>query len=438
MSQDLPHASIVESVRFTAQIGVPNVLSGLFRRRGAVVAVTSRVGVDAAAYGLMEGLVRSYGPEPFWVKVAGDDTVVVHHPDDIRLVLAGSPEHFGSDPDAKRKGMRAFQPDALTISRGDLWRQRREFAEAVLDTDSKMHRLAGSFTTLAAAEAAPLVAAGSVDYDAFHDACLRLMRRVILGDAAADDSALSELLADLMSAGNKMPDEPADGYDDLLARIQGYVDAAEAGSLAALVADQPTPPGGAAGQLVHWMFAMGDTLATNAFRALIALAAHERVFAQVQASVAAADLDDPASVAGLDLLGGCLLEAMRLWPTTPMFGRVSLTETRFSRGQVVPAGTPYLIVNLFNHRNRDRIPYADRFAPTVWVDGDAADDWSFNFFSHGPQGCPGAGLSLLLGQAMLARFVAASSSLTLEGGILDPAKRLPHTLDASRLCVDLG
>ncbi len=438
MSLDLPRASTVESVRFTAQIGVPNVLSGLFRKRGAVVAVTSRVGVDAAAYAFMEGLVRRYGPEPFWVKVAGDDTVVVHHPDDVRLVLEGSPERFGSDPEAKRKGMRAFQPDALTISRGDLWRSRRAFAEAVLDTGKPLHRLADAFTRVAAEEAAPLLAAGTVDYDSLHDAFLRLTRRVVLGDAAAGDEALSDLLADLMAAGNSMPDAPAEGYDDLVARLQAYVDAAEEGSLASLVAEAPAPDGGAAGQLIHWLFAMGDTLATNAFRALAALAAHPDVLADVRATVLDADLEDPASVAGLDLLAGALLEAMRLWPTTPMFGRVSLEETRFSRGAVVPAGTPYLIVNLFNHRNRDRIPYADRFAPSVWVDGDAADDWSFNFFSHGPQGCPGAGLSVLLGQAFLAHLLAGSEELTLDGASLDPSKRLPHALDPSRLTVALG
>ena len=31
-----------------------------------------------------------------------------------------------------------------------------------------------------------------------------------------------------------------------------------------------------------------------------------------------------------------------------------------------------------------------------WSEGGAGEDWSFNFFSHGPQGCPGAGLSILL------------------------------------------
>ena len=54
--------------------------------------------------------------------------------DDVRRVLEGSPDPFASDPEAKRDGMVAFQPDALTISRGELWENRRRFTEAVLDT----------------------------------------------------------------------------------------------------------------------------------------------------------------------------------------------------------------------------------------------------------------------------------------------------------------
>ena len=437
-SLDLPHASTIESLRFTAQIGVPNVLSGLFRKRGAVVAVTSRVGIEGAAYALMEELVGKYGPEPFWVSVAGDDTVVVHHPDDIRVVLEGSPEHFASDPEAKRKGMRAFQPDALTISRGDLWRRRRDFAEAVLDTGAPLHRLTEQFAAVVEQEATPLLGSETMGFEQFHTAFTRLTRRVILGDAAAGDDEITQALADLMSAGNKMPDEPAQGYDQLVRQLQGYVDAAEAGSLTSLVAHAPEPPGGAAGQLIHWMFATGDTLATNAFRCFVALAADPALLAEVRESVLAADLASPQSVADLDLLGGCLLEAMRLWPTTPMFGRVSLEDTRFARGQVVPAGTPYLIVNLFNHRNRTRLPYADRFAPEVWTEGSAADDWSFNFFSHGPQGCPGAGLAVWLGQAFLAQLLSGAQELGVEGVSLSPADPMPHGFDPGRARVTFG
>ena len=436
MTLELPRASTVESVRFTAQIGVPGVLSGLFKKRGAVVAVTGRIGVEGAAYSLMEGLARKHGPEPFWVSVAGDDTVIVHHPDDIRLVLEGSPERFGSDPEAKRKGMRAFQPEALTISRGDLWRQRRLFAEAVLDTGSAVHRQAGELVAVAAQEAAPLVAAltdGGIDDDAVSAAFQRMTRRVVLGDAAADDEELTELLGDLMAAGNKMPDEPAEGYGKLIRKLEVYVASAQPGSLVALAGDAPEPPGGVASQLVHWLFAMGDTLATNVMRTLAALAAHTAIREEVAETVAGADLSDPAEVAGLELLAGCLMEAMRLWPTTPMFGRVALEDIRFSRGAVVPEGTPFLIVNAFNHRNRDRLgDFADTFAPGAWVDGDAGEDWSFNFFSHGPQGCPGAALATLLGQAVLARLI--DRPLTLEGVSMAQGD-LPHGLDPARVRV---
>ena len=66
-----------------------------------------------------------------------------------------------------------------------------------------------------------------------------------------------------------------------------------------------------------------------------------------------------------------------------------------------------LIYNVFNHRNRDRIPYADRFSPGEWVTGDAANYWSFNFMSHGPQGCPGYGMSVFLGDAVMAHLLSA-------------------------------
>ena len=53
--------------------------------------------------------------------------------------------------------MTAFQPDALTISRGREWEERRKFAEAVLDTGKPMHRLAQPFVDIAADTARELV-----------------------------------------------------------------------------------------------------------------------------------------------------------------------------------------------------------------------------------------------------------------------------------------
>lgn len=428
MALDFKHASLVEGVRFTAQVGVPNVLQGLFRKRPGVVSTVGKLPADALAYRLVAGLAEKYGPDPFWVRVGGDEALLLTHPEDIRTVLGGSPSPFASDPEAKRKGMTAFQPTALTISRGDLWSDRRAFAEAVLQTGAPLHSLAATFVAVATEEADALVAAGDLRFEAINAAFQRLTRRVVLGAAAADDTALTEQLGELMAAGNKMPGEPAEGYAEFHARLAAYVAAPDADALTGLVAGAPsTDETDLPGQLIHWLFAMGDTLPTNLYRALALLSAHPDALARVRAEADAADSVE--AVAGSAYLAGCILEAMRLWPTTALFGRVQAEEVRWKNGQKTPAGTQLLIHNLFNHRNRDRIPFADRFAPEEWSEGSAGDDWSFNFFSHGPQGCPGAGMSIFLGQAFLGRLLAQATPRITRGTTLDAGKPLPHGWD---------
>jgi cytochrome P450 len=430
-------ANPVESIRFTAQVGVPNVLLGLFRKRELPTRVASRLGLDAAAYRLMAGLTEKYGPDPFYVNLARERTLLVHHRDDIRFVLEHSPRLFGSDPEAKRKGMSAFQPDALTISRGDIWESRRRFAEAVLDTASSLHRFADHMLAKAADEAGALrVGQAPLDWATLNTSFQRLTRRVVFGDRAADDTTLTEQLEQLMAAGNRMPGIPAEGYHRFLARIAEHLAAAEPGSLAALAADAPQPHGGAPGQVIHWLFAAGDTLAANAFGTLAVLGTHPQHLAQVRDELTDVDLHSPPGIAQLTYLAGCLQDTMRLWPTTTMIGRVALTDVRFPNGKTLPAGRPVLIINSFNHRNRKRVPYADRFAPEEWVSGDAGSDWQFNFFSHGPQGCPGAGMAAYLGQAMLAHLLWDGTP-EVSGTDLSPAKPLPHSLDLYGLRVCL-
>jgi len=430
-------ANPVESARFTAQVGVPNVILGLFRRRELPTRVASRLGLDAAAYRLMAGLTEKYGPDPFYLDVAGERTLLVHHPDDIRFVLENSPAMFASDPKAKRKGMLAFQPDALTISRGDPWQSRRRFAEAVLDTGSALHRLADHMLAKAADEATALRNLESpLDWAKVNTSFQRLARRVVFGDHAAHDTALTEQLERLMAAANRMPGTPAKDYPTFVAHIAEQLDAAEPGSLAALMADAPQAQGGPAGQVIHWLFATGDTLAANAFRTLAMLGTHLQHLTQVRTELTDANLDSPPGIAQLTFLAGCLQDTMRLWPTTTMFGRVGLTDVRFPYGKTLPASTPVLIINSFNHRNRKRVPYADRFAPEEWVSGNAANDWQFNFFSHGPQGCPGAALAVYLGQAMLAHLLQDRTP-DVTGTDITLSKPLPHSLDLYGLRVAL-
>ena len=436
MADDFPHASALEGIRFTAQIGAPNIILGLFNKRELPARVASRVGADYLGYRLVEGLVQAHGPGPFYVRVAKDEALLVHHPDDLRFVLGGSPDPFASDPEPKLKGMSAFQPDALTISRGDVWEQRRQFADAVLEPGNSLHSLASSFVTVAADTAGEL-ARNPIDWETIDAAFQRMTRRVVFGDHAADDTRLMELLGELMSQGNKMPGEPGPQYPEFIGMIEGHLAKAEPGSLAAEIAKTPTPPGGAAGQVVHWLFAMGDTLAANTLRALAALASHPEQRAEVRSEMAGAKITTPKGVGSLKYLAGCLLEAMRLWPTTGLFARVATRDIEFPSGAVLPEGTQVMIYNVFNHRNRDRIPYADRFSPGEWVTGTASEDWSFNFMSHGPQICPGYGLSVFLGQAVIAHLLDAGE-LSLSGVRLDPGRPLPHSLDLYGFSVSVG
>ncbi len=410
--RDFPHASIVEGLRFTAQVAVPNVIQGLFRRRRTATAIATLTGADALAYSFMSGLRRSYGDGPLWIRVVKDEVLLVLGRDAIRHALEHAPDRFAADPEPKRSAMAHFQPDALTISRGEDWADRRRFTEAVL-TGRPDHRLAERFAAVAREEAAGLP--GELGWEEWNEAVRRVARRVILGDRAADDAELSRMLGELMDKANP----PGSGDDELLARyterLISDIDAAEPESLVALIPDAPqterTKP---ARQVTHWLFALGDTLAINALRCLALLATHDAERARA--------LDDTARIEA------CLNEAMRLWPTTPMLSRATVEDTHWD-GVPIPEGTQIMVVNTFNHRDRDALGAdADRFVPDQWVTGDAADDWTFNHFSHGPQGCPGAALSLLAGREMLGTLLREREVRLLEPN-LNASKPLPHSLD---------
>jgi cytochrome P450 len=421
----LPSASLIENARFNALVIVPNALQGVFRRRRQAVAAATAANVDGRAVGLLTGMSRSHGGGPVWVRVVRDPALLLLTPADVHRALRGSPDPFASDPPAKRDGMVVFQPDAVTISRGEAWRNRRRFNEAVLDTAEPAHEFADRFASVASEEADSLAEAvalegGELRWEPWNEAFRRITRRVVLGDAAADDVELSVTLAEMMSEANGMPGKTSERYPAFVTRLGRYVSGAEPDSLVSRFAEAPadaeTKP---VGQIPHWLFANGDTLAINAFRALAAIASHPSQHVKVDAELGADG--------ELPYLEACLQDAMRLWPTTTMLSRETVVDTDW-RGVDVPAGTQVLIPNTYLHRDRERLDYADRFAPERWISGEAAEEWSFNHFSRGPQGCPGAGLTLSIGKAVLAKLLR-DLRVELLSPRLAPAQPLPHMLD---------
>ncbi|OBI16491.1 hypothetical protein A5712_25845 [Mycobacterium sp. E2327] len=418
----LPHTTTLESLRFTTLVALPNLAEGLFSRRPAVTAALDRAGVARRAHRLLTTLHRRYGDGPIWVKVGSKPTLLVFGPDQIRFVLSGAPEPFASDPEPKLSGMNKFQPHALTISRGDHWSDRRRFTEAVLANATGSGAIVNRCATVANDEAR--VMPDNLDWPQFHSVIQRIARRIILGDNATDDTQISAQLVTLMAKANPPGKGDPRLFDTFLTALDRYVKAADAHSLvgqfAAAPASHITYP---THQVIHWMFAMGDTLAINLWRCLALLATHPEVLLNAQKAI--------DEYSAHDYLVGCLCEAMRLWPSTPTLARTLTGPTEWD-GEIVPSGTQVMIVNTFNHRDASRFPEADHFNPTAWTEGPAGTSWSFNFFSHGPQSCPGADLALQLGVAVLTALLDERSPAATDAK-LNPDQPLPLTLDHSRV-----
>ncbi|HLL85830.1 MAG TPA: cytochrome P450, partial [Thermoleophilaceae bacterium] len=127
----------------------------------------------------------------------------------------------------------------------------------------------------------------------------------------------------------------------------------------------------------------------------------------------------------LPYLEGCLSEAMRLWPTTPLLVRETTREVTLA-GESLDEGTQVMIVNTFNHRDPETVDEADLFRPERWEGG--GRDLRFNHLSNGTQDCPGGPLVYLLGKAVLAHTLARYD-VELVGPPLDPGRPLPYMLD---------
>lgn len=430
MTDGFSRASVLQDVGVNALVILPNALQGLFTPRPIGFFVTTTLDADRWTVALMDRIRRSSGPGPVWVSAAGRRVLLVLTGLDAQRVLQGSPHPFASDPPVKRKGMSHFQPDAVTLSRGQLWENRRRFTEAVLDTGKPRHRLAERFEEVARTEMRTVIDAcgARLEWREWHAGFRRIARRIVLGDTARHDEHVTDLLAKLMKQANRLPPHRADADARLMARLASYVETAEEGSLVALFGDAPSDERTATvGQLPHWLFALADTLAVNSFRALALLASHPE-----QRTPAVEDANGPGE---RPYLQACLEEAMRLWPTTPLLARETVTAVTWE-GDTVPAGTQVLISNTFNHRDRARYEHADIFATEAWIRGEAHHDPSFNHFSRGPQGCPGAEMARLVGSQALATLLSESEP-SLRRPKLNPDRALPYTFNFFRIRFDL-
>lgn len=427
----LARASLADTLRIAAAVVVPTVAKGVVVRRPRVMALEEKLQADHRAVRLLQRLRRRYGSGPLLVNVLGRSMALVLSPDHVRRVLAESPEPFALANREKRGALSHFQPQGVLVSHGRLRAERRQLNEEVLDAEMPVHRLAGAMLSKIGEEARQIGdaagAAGFLDWNDFIYGWRRVVRRVVLGEAARDDRELTAVLTTLRSDADwsYLRSKRTRLRERFLQRLRGYLDRAEPASLAHLLSGTSTTAETApAHQVPQWLFAF-DPAGMATFRALALLATHPEQAQRVREELAGRDLSNPQD---LPYLRACVLESVRLWPTTPVILRDSTTETSWNGG-VIPEGTALAVFAPFFHRDDQTLPYADRFTPEIWLDGRAGDNPSLVPFSAGPGECPGRNLMLYVSSTLLATLLRRHDFRLASASPVDPERPLPRTLD---------
>lgn len=422
----LRDASLADSLAVILVGVVPALVRGLFSPRPQAMKLLTRIDADGRAVRVVTGIRRKHDGQG--VRLLGGRLVVLWGTSAIREVLDNSADLFASDAGAKAKGMSHFQPDALTLSRGEAWRDRRAFNEAVLASRERVHPSGRRFVAVVGDEVRRLSPGGALAWPDWEGLFDRITLRVIFGDHARGKQELTARLEKLMDQANRLIGlKPGDDYYELYGALERELRDPEPESLLAMFATAPhSDRTRVVQQIPHWMFAMRDTLGANAYRALAAIVADPAVERRVREELAGADLGDPAAIDRMSYLGGCLHEAMRLWPTTPLLAREATKDLTLDGDERLAGGTQILILNVFNHRDAEHVEDADRLVPERWA-GEPRD-YRFNHLSNGSQDCPGGPLVLLLGKAVIAHVLTRWSP-RLERPAIAAGEPLPAMLD---------
>jgi cytochrome P450 len=422
-----------EALTTLVDLGAASVAAGVIARRRPVVRLLERTRADGRAVARMKRLRNKFGRGPVELVLPGRRILVILDPEDVGRVLAEAPYPFHPANIEKRKALEQFQPHGVLISKGPIRQQRRVVNEAALDYGNDLHRLAPRFVDVIAEEAAAIAddatRRGQLDSMQFMAGWWRLVRRLTLGQSARDDEAITDVLLRLRKSANwsflSLPHHRARA--EFFERLYGYAETPEAGTLAAAVTEIPVA--GAVdpiGQMPHWLFAF-DAAGMASLRALALLASYPE-----ERTRALADADTPAVAALRPFLRSCVLESVRLWPTTPTILRDTTEDTEWRDGPehfTVAAGAGLMIVVPAFHRDDDLLPFAHRFTPDIWLDGRAQQYPQLVPFSAGPGECPGKNLVLFVTSTLLANLLSALDLRLTSTPRLDPDKPLPMTFN---------
>lgn len=432
-----------EEARVLSSVLLPNLARGVIVRRPLMTGLVAGLDADRRAVSLLRGLRERHGDDPLPLRLAGRRLALVLSPQDVGRLLRETPEPFSPGGMEKRGALSHFQPHGVLISDHDARPGRRAANVAALVPGQTIHPdgdvVAGQADDEALALRLALRSGEVLDWRRFADSFHAMARRVVFGSFAAQDRRTTELLHTLRSRANWAYAAPADhaAREEFLGRVRANIERAAPGSLAARLVAGSAAAKSAAGcphggdgqgadvhpedQVAHWLFAF-DAAAVAAFRSLALLTSLS------PGAHAAREEADGREGLDLPLLRATVRESVRLWPTTLMVIRESTRETAW-REEVFEAGTAFLVVSSYFHRDSSRLPYADAFEPEVWLDGRAEAEPGIVPFSYGPAGCAARDLVPLTVSLFLRALLRGRNLTRVDAGGPLPASGLPASLN---------
>ena len=427
----IARAGLLDKLRFLAGHLIPSYLEGTFIRSRFWMRVFDLIQPRPAALTIYDRMRSKYRTEMLEVRLFGRTILIINSDNAMNRIMQNSPSIY-KKTSTQVRGMKHFQPHAVVISAQSDWLPRRKVNESVLSTHSS-HPLKDKFVSIAETTTSQVLESskGRVDWHDFDRLFSTMSRQVIFGPEAKDDQELTLARRTLMRQANRLfLLRKNETHKRFYAKVNSYLNSSLNDCLAGiLVSTDGVSRDVLCSQVIHWMFAMNDTLSENVTRALMLILSNSTLLGSLREEADDRSLmNQPTKPEDTrrDILECCLLEAMRLYPSTITLGR-QLKHHDMLLNEIVPGDVQTLALNLAWHRDPRRYPDPNTFKPDRFQTSLSENDL---FFGAGSQNCAGIRLALLIGKTIL-RVILQNQEWKLKEPLVDP-NNLPFRLNYYR------
>jgi cytochrome P450 len=342
----------------------------------------------------------------------GNDSLVIHNPEDIRQVLLTKRSNYVKGAGMER--VRVLLGNGLIVSDGDLWSRQRRMMQPAFQGEAIR-----GFAPLVQQVNSDLIerwaghAARDEPIDLTHDLSAVALTIVLRALFSRDFDRLIEAEGgspfDLLTQESRRDLQFAAKFRALARFVRAMIDArrqerrVEPDWLSRLMeardkdSGEPMPDRALLDEVMTLIVAGHETTASTLNWAWYLLSQHPaaeaRLHAEVDEAPAVPASEEP--LAGSSCVEQVLQESLRLYPPVWLFSRRALADDLLG-GYHVPAGTDIFICPYLLHRHAGQWDRPEEFRPERFTPAAAAGRHRFAFlpFSAGPRFCIGAGFAM--------------------------------------------